>query len=130
MSLPLLTIAEPQFKSEENIKKRIRKLANEKLGDLYRARKNSGALESGADLVAGASAMLQVLNEITFNPDEDNKLSLCPPAWFFLIFSGRGLGELYDDDKKETAEHIKELKEDFEFCEEANREANGEEVQQ
>ena len=76
MSLPLLTIAEPQFKSEENIKKRIRKLANEKLGDLYRARKNSGALESGADLVAGASAMLQVLNEITFNPDEDNKLNL------------------------------------------------------
>jgi hypothetical protein len=130
MSLPLLTIAEPQFESEENIKKKIRKLASERLGDLFRSRKLNGALESEACLVAGASAMLEVLNEITFNPDEeDYKLTLCPPAWFLCIFSGRGLGELYDD-KKETAEHIKELKEDFEFCEEANREANGEEVNQ
>ena len=107
--IPDGTPVNKQGEAVETIKTRIRIKADHRLKELYRARKESGALESEADLIAGASAMLQLLNEITFSPsyadtteykEKDNELTLCPPAWFFLIFSGRGLGELYDDDTK------------------------------
>ena len=105
--IPDGTPADKQGDAIEDIKTTIRIKADHRLRELYLARKESGALESEADLVAGASAMLQLLNEITFSPPKDevyeiydNKLGLCPPAWFFLIYSGRGLGELYDDTTK------------------------------
>mgnify|MGYP003639150443 FL=1 len=85
----------------DEVKTRIRIKADHIFGDLYRARKENGILENEADLVAGASAMLQLLNEITFNPEEGEEMSLVPPSWLFLLFSGRGLGELYDDTTKQ-----------------------------
>lgn len=107
--IPDGTPTDKQGDAIETIKTRIRIKADHRLKELYRARKNSGALRDEADLIAGASAMLQLLNEIAFAPsyadtteyeEKENELTLCPPAWFFLIFSGRGLGELYDDDTK------------------------------
>ncbi len=112
--IPDGTPADKQGDTIEDIKTTIRIKADHRLRELYLARKESGALESEADLVAGASAMLSLLKEIAFQkesylhklddststPPEDNNLSLCPPAWFFLIYSGRGLGELYDDTTK------------------------------
>ena len=98
--IPDGTPTDKQGDAVETIKTRIRIKADHRLRELYRARKESGALRDEADLMAGASAMLQLLNEITFSPSKDNELTLVPPAWFFLIFSGRGLGELYDDTTK------------------------------
>lgn len=91
----------PAQEIHDEIKTRIRIKADHIFGDLYRARKENGILENEADLVAGASAMLQLLNEITFNPEEGEEMSLVPPSWLFLLFSGRGLGELYDDTTKQ-----------------------------
>ena len=91
----------PAQEIHDEIKTSIRIKADHIFGDLYRARKENGILENEADLVAGASAMLQLLNEITFNPEEGEEMSLVPPSWLFLLFSGRGLGELYDDTTKQ-----------------------------
>ena len=93
--------SKPTQEIHDEIKTRIRIKADHIFGDLYRARKENGILENEADLVAGASAMLQLLNEITFNPEEGEEMSLVPPSWLFLLFSGRGLGELYDDTTKQ-----------------------------
>ena len=99
--IPDGTPTDKQGDAVEEIKKQIREQANERLGDLFRSRKRNGAIESEADLVAGASAMLQIVNEITFSPEDGKELSLVPPAWFLCIFSGRGLSELYDDKEKD-----------------------------
>jgi len=98
--IPDGTPVDKQGDAIEDIKTTIRIKADHRLRELYLARKESGALRDEADLIAGASAMLQLLNEISFSPSKDNELTLVPPAWFFLIFSGRGLGELYDDTTK------------------------------
>ena len=90
----------PEIHNE--IKAQIRKKADQVFGDLYRGRKENDALRSEADLVAGASAMLKLLNEITFYPKEGEEMSLVPASWLFLLFSGRGLGEMYDKEIEES----------------------------
>lgn len=98
--------SKPTEEIHNEIKAQIRKKADEAFGDLFRGRTENGVLENEADLVAGASAMLKLLNEIAFNPKEGEEMSLVPASWLFLLFSGRGLGEIYD---KETEEPDKIL---------------------
>ena len=81
----------------DEVKAQIRKKADEAFGDLFRGRTENGVLENEADLVAGASAMLKLLNEIAFNPEEGEEMSLVPASWLFLLFSGRGLEEMYGE---------------------------------
>ena len=126
--IPDGTPTDKQGDAVEEIKKQIREQANERLGDLFRSRKLNGAIESEADLVAGASAMLQIVNEITFSPEDGQELSLVPPAWFLCIFSGRGLSELYDD--KEKDEILKAVSEETRPTFSPVGGIRGEEVQQ
>mgnify|MGYP003660954148 FL=1 len=87
----------PTQEIHNEVKAQIRKKADEAFGDLFRGRTENGVLENEADLVAGASAMLKLLNEIAFNPEEGEEMSLVPASWLFLLFSGRGLGEMYGE---------------------------------
>jgi hypothetical protein len=87
----------PTQEIHNEVKAQIRKKADEAFGDLFRGRTANGVLENEADLVAGASAMLKLLNEIAFNPEEGEEMSLVPASWLFLLFSGRGLEEMYGE---------------------------------
>ena len=50
-------------------------------------------LESEADLIAGASAVMGLINEMCFKSSKDDSMDIVPPTWFLLPMSGRSILE-------------------------------------
>ena len=82
----------------------VREQANNTLKEVWQGRTKNNILENEADFVAGASAMLQMVNEKLFGTDYERSMDIVPAGWILYIYSGRSLSGLFED--KETKEPI------------------------
>ena len=64
---------------------------------LYISRNQTGNLKDEADFVAGASAMLGMINKVLFGATESEEMNIVPAGWFIYMMSGRGLSELFEE---------------------------------
>ena len=74
-------------------KQQIRNKAQDVITELLRSRKDNGALESEIDVLVGASAILNLVNQECFGASEDESMDIVPPAFIFGPMSGRSLLE-------------------------------------
>ena len=67
--------------------------ARKRVERLLKQRSRFGVLESEADLIAGASAVMGLVNELCFESSEDDSMDIIPPMWFICPMSGRSIVE-------------------------------------
>ena len=73
----------PLFKEEA--RKRIERLLKD--------RTRFNVIESEADVVAGASVIMGLVNESFFGSSPDDSMNIIPPLWFIAPMSGRSIVE-------------------------------------
>ena len=81
----------------------MRDEANKALKALYISRNQTGNLKDEADFVAGASAMLGMINKVLFGATESEEMNIVPAGWFIYMMSGRGLSELFEEKESNGA---------------------------
>jgi len=74
--------------------------AQKRIESLLKDRTRFNVIESESDVVAGASAVMGLVNELFFESSYDNSMDIIPPMWFMWPMSGRSIVE---ELKKEVA---------------------------
>ena len=65
--------------------------ASKRIEALLKARTRLGSLESECDVIAGASAVMGLVNEMFFKASHDNSMDIIPPLWILGPMSGRSV---------------------------------------
>ena len=58
---------------------------------LLKDRTRFNVIESEADVIAGASVVMGLINESLFESSKDDSMSIIPPLWFIAPMSGRSI---------------------------------------
>ena len=74
-------------------KAQFKKKAQKRVETLLKQRSRFGVLESEADVIAGASAVMGLVNEMCFESSKDDSMDIIPPMWFLWPMSGRSILE-------------------------------------
>ena len=67
--------------------------AQKRIETLLKDRTRFNVIESEADVVSGASAVMGLVNEFFFKSSKDDSMDIIPPLWFIAPMSGRSIGE-------------------------------------
>ena len=67
--------------------------AQKRVENCLMERARLGAIESEADMIAGVSVVMGLVNESFFESSYDNSMDIIPPMWFMWPMSGRSIVE-------------------------------------
>ena len=67
--------------------------AQKRIETLLKDRTRFNVIESEADVVAGASVIMGLVNEFFFKSSKDDSMDIIPPLWFIAPMSGRSIVE-------------------------------------
>ena len=77
-------------------KSEFKKKVKQRVERLIKVRTKNGAIESEADVIAGASAVMCFVNEVFFESSYDDSMDMVPPLWVFSPMCGRSILEEHD----------------------------------